>query len=558
MSRARALYDCQGDSAEELSFRTGDCITDVKPAEDEGWFTGKHNGKKGLFPGNYVQLLKPGEDERRAVPPPPGHGQAATRTMSSSSSTGSLSSLPGGGGGLARYPTAPSTGSGMRRDLSAGSLASDAGSTGFRANLRPTAKPQDFSNTSCGDDGDEGGGDRTSTSSDPVAAAKRKLNAHATRIAIQEKSNAMVKAGRESINASRKSSFAAAEDSGTSTPPWVKKPAEHGSPGLPRTGMPRSASGASIASDHSGTVAELRGRFANASVSEEPPASSINPVVANRPALLQSNQSITPPQLPTRGNASPLQPRKVAAAVPPPPPTRPSEPVVRSQSQSRLADTDDSEPRTLKPSELKANQSPFGSSSQQPDKSQALPAGGPPLPSRRPVPNPVPTPSRPGAGVALGIPTAVQVAANVVAPPIPSRPSASTAALGGAPVPARQAAPPPPARRPAPPPPQRAPASAMAPPISADAAARYLDLFQQTDLDRDGFCTGEEARNLWLRSGLDNMTLGLIWILADRDEDGCLDSSEFCIGMYLIDERLGGKDVPKALTPALAAWKAAA
>ncbi|KAJ3176281.1 hypothetical protein HDU87_005323 [Geranomyces variabilis] len=557
MSRARALYDCQGDSVEELSFRTGDCITDVKPAEDEGWFTGKHNEKEGLFPGNYVQLLKPGEEEKRAVPPPPGHGHAATRTMSASSSTGSLSSLPGGGGGLARYPTAPSTGSGLRRDLSTGSLASDSGSTGFRANLRPTAKPQDFSNTSGGDEGDEVGGDTASTTSDPVAAANRKLNAHATRMAIQEKSNAMVKAGRESI-ASRKSSFAAAEDSGTSTPPWVKKPAEHGSPGLPRTGMPRSTSGASIASDHSGTVAELRGRFANASVSEEPPVSSNIPVVANRPALLQSNQSITPPQLPSRGNSSPLQLRKAAAAVPPPPPTRPSEPVVRSQSQTSLADPVDSEPRTLKPSELRAGQSPFASIPQQSNKPQALPAGGPPLPSRRPVPNPVPTPSRPGAGAALGIPTAVQVAANAVAPPIPSRPSASTAALGSAPVPARQAAPPPPARRPAPPPPQRASASAMASPISAEAVARYLDLFQQTDTDRDGLCTGEEARNLWLRSGLDNMTLGLIWILADRDEDGCLDSSEFCIGMYLIDERLGGRDVPKALTPALAAWKAAA
>ncbi|KAJ3150765.1 hypothetical protein HDU86_006273 [Geranomyces michiganensis] len=541
MARAKALYDCQGDSQEELSFRTGDYITDVKPAEDEGWFFGKYNGREGLFPGNYVQIFKPGEEE--------------SRSMSTSSSTGSLSSLPENGGGLARYPTAPSAGSGMRRNISAGSIASDAGSTGFRANLRPTTKPQDFNSAVETEDGDEGG-DRTSTSSDTISAAKRKLNAHATRMAIQEKSNAMVKAGRESIHASRKSSFAAAENGGASTPPWVKKTTENGSPAAPRTGMPRSASGASISSDHSNTVAELRGRFANTSISEQSQTSAVNsnPIVANRPALLQSNQSIAPPQLPSRGSSSPSQPRKAAAAVPPPPPTRPSEPVVRSHSQLQLADTDESEPRTLKPSELNANQSPFGSTLQQPK----LPAGGPPLPSRRPAPSVAPTFARPGAGVALGLPTAVQVAANAVAPPIPSRPSASAAALGGAPVPARQAAPPPPARRPAPPPPQRAPATALPSPISAEAVARYIDLFQQTDSDRDGLCTGEEARGLWLRSGLDNMTLGLIWILADRDEDGWLDSSEFCIGMYLIDERLGGHDVPKALPPTLAAWKAPA
>ncbi|KAI8904208.1 SH3 domain-containing protein [Powellomyces hirtus] len=61
--RAKALYDCVGDSQEELSFKQGDTLLDVAPAPDEGWFTGKLNGRHGLFPGNYVRIIQPGENE---------------------------------------------------------------------------------------------------------------------------------------------------------------------------------------------------------------------------------------------------------------------------------------------------------------------------------------------------------------------------------------------------------------------------------------------------------------------------------------------------------------
>ncbi|EJD55053.1 BAR-domain-containing protein [Auricularia subglabra TFB-10046 SS5] len=51
-----ALYDFEAQADGDLSFKTGDRIELLeKTASSEDWWTGRVNGQKGVFPGNYVQ-----------------------------------------------------------------------------------------------------------------------------------------------------------------------------------------------------------------------------------------------------------------------------------------------------------------------------------------------------------------------------------------------------------------------------------------------------------------------------------------------------------------------
>ncbi|KAJ3148444.1 Unconventional myosin-Ie [Geranomyces variabilis] len=51
----KALYDYEASEADELSFKTGAVIS-ITNKDDEGWWQGELNGRKGLFPANYVEL----------------------------------------------------------------------------------------------------------------------------------------------------------------------------------------------------------------------------------------------------------------------------------------------------------------------------------------------------------------------------------------------------------------------------------------------------------------------------------------------------------------------
>ncbi|KAI8881922.1 DUF500-domain-containing protein [Backusella circina FSU 941] len=54
---ARALYTFEGQQQGDLSFQEGDIITIVeKSNSQDDWWTGKINGRQGIFPANYVQL----------------------------------------------------------------------------------------------------------------------------------------------------------------------------------------------------------------------------------------------------------------------------------------------------------------------------------------------------------------------------------------------------------------------------------------------------------------------------------------------------------------------
>mmetsp|Transcript_13232 Transcript_13232/g.18042 ORF Transcript_13232/g.18042 Transcript_13232/m.18042 type:complete len:173 (+) Transcript_13232:2-520(+) len=53
--QCKALFDFDAQQSGDLGFKTGDVITVVK--KDGEWWTGKKNGKEGIFPSNYVELL---------------------------------------------------------------------------------------------------------------------------------------------------------------------------------------------------------------------------------------------------------------------------------------------------------------------------------------------------------------------------------------------------------------------------------------------------------------------------------------------------------------------
>ncbi|NXK44780.1 SH319 protein, partial [Chauna torquata] len=55
--KAKALYDFHGENEDELSFKAGDIITELESV-DEDWMSGEIQGKSGMFPKNFVQILK--------------------------------------------------------------------------------------------------------------------------------------------------------------------------------------------------------------------------------------------------------------------------------------------------------------------------------------------------------------------------------------------------------------------------------------------------------------------------------------------------------------------
>ncbi|KAK7207958.1 hypothetical protein BZA70DRAFT_30950 [Myxozyma melibiosi] len=56
--QAVALYTFEGEQGGDLNFRKGDMITITKKSDSkDDWWTGRRNGKEGIFPANYVELV---------------------------------------------------------------------------------------------------------------------------------------------------------------------------------------------------------------------------------------------------------------------------------------------------------------------------------------------------------------------------------------------------------------------------------------------------------------------------------------------------------------------
>ncbi|KKF94724.1 putative calcium-binding protein [Ceratocystis platani] len=94
----------------------------------------------------------------------------------------------------------------------------------------------------------------------------------------------------------------------------------------------------------------------------------------------------------------------------------------------------------------------------------------------------------------------------------------------------------------APPPPVAAPLQAQhtatggpvrIPPLTPDKVAQFGALFEAQPLQA-GFLSGDQARQIFEKSGLPNEILGRIWQLADTEQRGSLNSTEFVIAMHLL------------------------
>ncbi|XP_064542297.1 sorbin and SH3 domain-containing protein 1 homolog isoform X5 [Drosophila montana] len=73
---ARALYNFQGQTSKELSFRKGDTIY-IRRQIDPNWYEGEHNAMIGLLPASYVEIVS--RDGARTPGKRPSEGQARAK-----------------------------------------------------------------------------------------------------------------------------------------------------------------------------------------------------------------------------------------------------------------------------------------------------------------------------------------------------------------------------------------------------------------------------------------------------------------------------------------------
>uniref|UniRef100_A0A8C8R894 Epidermal growth factor receptor pathway substrate 15 n=1 Tax=Pelusios castaneus TaxID=367368 RepID=A0A8C8R894_9SAUR len=78
---------------------------------------------------------------------------------------------------------------------------------------------------------------------------------------------------------------------------------------------------------------------------------------------------------------------------------------------------------------------------------------------------------------------------------------------------------------------------------------KYDEIFLKTDKDMDGFVSGVEARELFLKTGLPSALLAHIWALCDTQDCGKLSKEQFALAFHLITQKLmKGIDPPQVLT----------
>eukprot|EP01114_Cavostelium_apophysatum_P009508 TRINITY_DN2265_c0_g1_i2.p1 TRINITY_DN2265_c0_g1~~TRINITY_DN2265_c0_g1_i2.p1 ORF type:complete len:597 (-),score=210.06 TRINITY_DN2265_c0_g1_i2:52-1842(-) len=79
--KAKALFDYNAQEDNELSFKENDVITIVEKVANSDWWQGELNGKRGLFPSNFVEILKtlPTPAPQKVALPPKPAAAAVTR-----------------------------------------------------------------------------------------------------------------------------------------------------------------------------------------------------------------------------------------------------------------------------------------------------------------------------------------------------------------------------------------------------------------------------------------------------------------------------------------------
>ncbi|KAM6173376.1 epidermal growth factor receptor substrate 15 [Erethizon dorsatum] len=86
--------------------------------------------------------------------------------------------------------------------------------------------------------------------------------------------------------------------------------------------------------------------------------------------------------------------------------------------------------------------------------------------------------------------------------------------------------------------------------VSPAEKAKYDEIFLKTDKDMDGFVSGLEVREIFLKTGLPSTLLARIWALCDTKDCGKLSKDQFALAFHLINQKLiKGIDPPHILTP---------
>ncbi|KAI1091471.1 hypothetical protein F5B19DRAFT_458479 [Rostrohypoxylon terebratum] len=91
------------------------------------------------------------------------------------------------------------------------------------------------------------------------------------------------------------------------------------------------------------------------------------------------------------------------------------------------------------------------------------------------------------------------------------------------------------------------------PPLSPEKVVQYATVFEKQNLQPGGILPGDQAKNIFEKSGLPNEVLGRIWQLADTEQRGALVLTEFVIAMHLLSSMKSGalRGLPNILPAAL-------
>ncbi|KAF6216262.1 hypothetical protein GE061_000602 [Apolygus lucorum] len=85
--------------------------------------------------------------------------------------------------------------------------------------------------------------------------------------------------------------------------------------------------------------------------------------------------------------------------------------------------------------------------------------------------------------------------------------------------------------------------------VTPDERVKYDDLFISSDVDKDGYVSGLEVKDVFLQSGVPQAVLANIWGLCDIKQSGKLNSEQFALAMWMIHQKLKGIEPPVTLTP---------
>ncbi|XP_078526967.1 epidermal growth factor receptor substrate 15 isoform X2 [Lissotriton helveticus] len=85
--------------------------------------------------------------------------------------------------------------------------------------------------------------------------------------------------------------------------------------------------------------------------------------------------------------------------------------------------------------------------------------------------------------------------------------------------------------------------------VSPTEKAKWDDIFLRTDKDMDGYVSGLEVREIFLKTGLPSGVLAHIWTLCDTKDCGKLSKEQFALAFHFINLKLTkGIDPPQVLT----------